>query len=222
MHLLDFRSNLLLRSKSTWTYEIKLKIRRWFRFTTLSVHASSEIPQFRCTPSFDQIRCCVDCICPKLLGQSTVYLHAPGMLQYYFVHALCHSFWWGFFETVFTLRILRLAQNSSNLSSQYSPPLSNFKHLSFWPDSFSTWADHFLHIEHIRFVPQEIDPVLFTWIINKDYKIQWASERENWSLTPIHRYELAPTFLPSESFSPLRNWLSSASRRRSLHRSLIR
>jgi len=59
MHILDSESNLLLRSSSTWTYEIQLKIRRWFRFTSLPVLASSRIPQLRGTASPLLVRCTI-------------------------------------------------------------------------------------------------------------------------------------------------------------------
>ena len=135
-------------------------------------------------PSVDQIHCCVGCICLELLGQSSVYLHAPSTLQYCPVHALHHPIMMRIFRNRLHSMDCGLAQNSSNLPSQYS-----LTHVRLQALKFLTWFIFNLgqpllkHVEHIRFVLQEVNSDLSTWIISKDHKIQWASERENWNFT---------------------------------------
>jgi len=184
MHLLDFAS-LLLRSSSTWTCEIQPKVRRWFKFTSLSAHASSGISQSKGTddPLLIRYNVVLTAFAQNCLGNpACIRMLLTRSCIVMFIRSAT-PFWWGLSGTVFTLRIPWLAQNSSYLSLQYLPPLWDFKYLSFRPHSFSTWANHLKHIEHIDLL-QELNPDFSTWIINKGHKIQWASERGNWSLTP--------------------------------------
>jgi len=53
MHLLDFGSNLLLRSSSTWTYEIQSQVHKWFRFFTYSCFLQNLTVYGHRWPSFD-------------------------------------------------------------------------------------------------------------------------------------------------------------------------
>ena len=164
-------------------------------------------------PSVDQIHRCVDCICPELLG-----------LQYCYVNdTLCH------------LILMRVFWNL--LHSTDSPAhteLFEYAIVIFTPIvglqtlKLPTWFIFNLgqlllrHIEHIQCMLQEINSDLSAWIINKGHKIQMSLREKKLKPYHIRRYELTPIFLPSKSFSPLRNWLSSASRRCSLHRNLSR
>jgi len=120
----------------------------------------------------DQIYRQVNCICSKLLEQSYMYPHAPNILQNGHIHVLGHLILLRIFWNSLHSFDSPIAQNSSNMLSQYLSPLSDFKHLNFRLISFSTCSNHFLNTSHMSdFLLQEVNPNLSTCIINKSHKI---------------------------------------------------
>ena len=149
MHLLDFGPNLL---RDLAQYEHKKYNQIYagdssFIFVGLYLLRNPTVHRHR-GYSIDHIHHRVDYICQELFGQTSVYSHASGMLQNSLVHALCHSILMRVFGNRLHFSDSPTCHNSSNLPSQYSPLLLDFKHLSFEPDSFLTWANHFLNISN--------------------------------------------------------------------------
>jgi len=143
---LGLRIQLVLWSRSTWTNEIESKVCRLSRFTSLPVHASSGIPQFRTTDGpllirYTSVLTAFAQYCLDNLVYIRMFLAYSRIVLF-----MCSTtlFWWGFPRNIFTLRIFwsrlhstdfRFAQDSSNLPSQYSPHCQ----------TSSTWAFDLIH-----------------------------------------------------------------------------
>ena len=122
--------------------------------------------------SIDQIHRHIDCICPKLLGQSCVYSHAPGTLQKDHSHSLGLSI------------LMRISENRLyTFDSPISTKLLEFTIVVFtlivWLEAlklqtcliFNLSQPHLKHIKHFWFLLQEVNSGLSTCIINKSHKI---------------------------------------------------